>query len=137
MITMDEEIIVEATGMMIEGMKFYRDRSISDKAANKFPVTEGEKKTMVKVDNSYHSPKRICRTWRFVLFATITYTTLDGRFTGAYGHHFVFLNHFHHGEKVSLPYYLACSMDHTIKEIQKDPKGDHAHEGLMALVYNC
>ncbi|XP_059067596.1 methyl-CpG-binding domain-containing protein 10-like [Cryptomeria japonica] len=27
-------------------------------------------------------------------------------------------------------------MDHTIKEIQKDPKGDHAlHQGLMALVY--
>lgn len=42
----------------------------------------------------------------------------------------------HHGEKVSLPYYLACSMDHTIKEIQKDPQGDHAlHQGLMDLVY--
>lgn len=57
-------------------------------------------------------------TYNFSLecaFANITYITLDGRFMRAYGHHSVLLNHFHHGEKVSLPYQLACSMDHTIK----------------------
>lgn len=69
-------------------------------------------------------------------FATITYITLDGRLRRAYGYHFVLLNHFRHGEKVSLPYYLVCSMDHTIKEMQKDPQGDHAlHQGLMVLFY--
>lgn len=98
MMTVDEEIIAEAMGMMTEGMKFYRDRIISDKAVDKFLVMEGEKKKMVKVDNSYHSPKCICRPWRFILFATITYIILDGRFKRSYGHHFVFLNHFHHGE---------------------------------------
>lgn len=136
MMNVDEEVIAEATGMTTEGMKFYRDRGILDKVADKFPITDGERRKMIKIDNSYHSPKRICRPWRFVLFASIEYITLDGRFTRAYGHHFVLLNHFHHGERVSLPYYLACSMDHTIKEIQKDPKGDHAlHQGLMVLVY--
>lgn len=117
MMNVDEEVIAEATGMTIKGMKFYRDRGISDKVVDKFPVTDGERRKMIKIDNSYHSPKRICKPWRFVLFASIEYITLDGRFTRAYGHHFVLLNHFHHGERVSLPYYLACSMDHTIKEI--------------------
>ncbi|XP_059066974.1 uncharacterized protein LOC131858067 [Cryptomeria japonica] len=98
MMIVDEEIIAEAT-MITEGMKFYRDRSIFDKAADKFHVTDDERKKMVKVDSSYHSPKQICRPWRFVLFATITYITLDGRFTRAYGHHFVLLNYFRHGEK--------------------------------------
>lgn len=121
MMNVDEEVIAEATRMITEGMKFYRDHNMSDKAVNNFPVTDDERRKMVKIDNSYDAPKRICRPWRFVLFASITYITLDGRFTRAYGHHFVLLNHFRHGEKVSLPYYLACSMDHNIKEVQKDP----------------
>lgn len=136
MMNVDEEVIAKATGMITEGIKFNRDHNISDKVADKFPVMDDERRKMVKIYNSYHAPKRICRPWRFVLFSSITYITLDGRFTRAYGHHFFLLNHFRHGEKVRLPYYLACSMDHTIKEVQKDPKGDHAlHQGLMVLFY--
>lgn len=61
MMMVDEDIIAEATGMVKDGIKFYKDRSVSDKAADIFPITDGEKRKLVKVDNSYHSPKRICR----------------------------------------------------------------------------
>lgn len=113
----DEDVIAEATGMVKDGMKFYRDRSVSNKSVDRFPITDGERRKLVKADNPYYSPKRICRSWRFVLFATISYITLDERFTRAYGHHFMVLNHFCHGDKVSFSYYLACSMDHTICEM--------------------
>lgn len=113
----DEDVIAEAMCMVKEGIKFYKDRSVSNKATDRFPITDGEKRKLVKVDNPYHSPKCICKPWRFVLFATISYITLDERFTRACGHHFVLLNHFYYGDKVSLPYYLACSMDHTIREV--------------------
>lgn len=126
----DEDVIAEATGMVKDGMKFYIDRRVSDKATDRFPVTNGERRKLVKANNPYYSPKRICRPWRFVLFATISYITVDGRFTRAYGHHFVLLNHFRHGDKVSLSYYLACSMDHTIREMQKDSQKDHAFNGF-------
>lgn len=61
MMMVDEDIIVEAMGMVKDGIKFYRDRSVSGKVTYRFPIADGEKKKMVKVDNSYHSPKRIYR----------------------------------------------------------------------------
>ncbi|XP_059064705.1 uncharacterized protein LOC131856796 [Cryptomeria japonica] len=44
--TVDEDIIAEATRMITEGMKFYRDCSISDKVVDKFRITDDERKKM-------------------------------------------------------------------------------------------
>lgn len=37
------------------------------------------------------------------------YLTLDGRFSRIYGHHFVIMNHFRYGVKISFSFYLMSA----------------------------
>lgn len=48
-----EDTIVESTSMSMEGLKFYKYRSISDKTPDNLSVIEKEKMMLVKEDTSY------------------------------------------------------------------------------------
>lgn len=63
------------------------------------------------------------------------YFTSDGSFTRVYGHHFVLLNHFCHGIKVSLPFYLMSSLRANFRDHKKNPiKFPILHEELLVLI---
>ena len=71
-----------------------------------------------------------------MLQAIIYYVTLDTRFSRVFSHHFVLLNHFRHGIKVSIPFYLLSSLKDSIKGIrEKTIANPPLHEGLMLLIY--
>ena len=72
-----------------------------------------------------------------MLFVIIEYLTLDGHFRKLYGHHFMLINHFRHGIRINMPFYLRQSLGYSILALQNDLDGDHAcHEGLMVLIMN-
>lgn len=54
-----EDVIVEAIGLGVDGIKFYRDRKVSDKAVTKFDVTVKERKHLVKISKTCFSPSSI------------------------------------------------------------------------------
>lgn len=65
------------------------------------------------------------------------FITLDGRFTRVYNYHFVILNHFWYKEKISIPFYLLCTLNTGIKDAISNPNPNIAmHEGLMVILYN-
>ena len=78
-------MIVEAIGLGVDGMNFYRDRKVLDKVMIEFVETTKERNYLVKISNSYFSSNRISSPWRFVYFVLIKYVTLmvvSLRFTG-------------------------------------------------------
>ena len=101
-----EEVIAEATGLELEGLNFYREHKLSDRAVDDFVDSEIEKARLVKIGKSFVNPASISRPWRFVMFVIMEYLTLDGRFTKFYGYHFMLANHFRRNVKINFPYYL-------------------------------
>lgn len=132
-----EEIIVEAIGLELDGMKFYKERKISNKVIDEFFETEQERNRLVKIGTSYFNLTFVSRLWRFVFYVIMEYLTLDGRYTKLYGYHFVLENHFQHDIRVNFPSYLLQSLSTSTQAIQHDPTGEHVfHEGLMVLIMN-
>ena len=89
-----EEVIVEATDLELEGLNFYRERKLSDRAVDDFVDSETEKARLVKIGKSFIKMASISRPWWFVMFVIMEYLTLDERFTKCYGYHFMLANHF-------------------------------------------
>ena len=130
-----EEVIVEATGLDMDGIIFYRERKLLDKAIDDFVETDQEKSCLVKIGNSYYNSASVSQPWQFVLFAIMEYLTLDGRFTKLYGYHFMLANHFRHDVRINFRFYLLQSLSISTQAIQKDSNGEHVcHEGLMVLI---
>ena len=46
-----EEIISKATGLDMEGINFYRDRKVLDKAVDEFTESAKERKRLVKISS--------------------------------------------------------------------------------------
>lgn len=61
--------------------------------------------------------------------------TLDGRYSALYGNHFVMLNHFHHGNLISFPFYLLLWLEDGIADFRRNPRNSFLHEGLMLLIF--
>ena len=54
-----EETIMEATGLDLDGMNFYRERKVLDKAIDDFVKTKHERNCLVKIGNSYFNPTSV------------------------------------------------------------------------------
>ena len=75
-------------------------------------------KDLVKT-GAYYKPASIKKLWRFVLRAIISYITLDTRFDRIRTHHFVILNHFRYGTKISILFYLFFSTNKSIIDFKE------------------
>lgn len=63
------------------------------------------------------------------------YLTLDCHSTRVYGHHFVIMNHFRHGVKMSFLFYLMSILRANFNDHKKNPsKFPILHEGLLVLI---
>ena len=101
-----EDIIVKVMGLDMEGINFYHDRKLSDRAIDEFMDSAKERNRLVKISNSYYNLASVSRSYRFVLFVIIEYLTLDGHFTKLYGYHFMLVNHFRHSIRLNFLFYL-------------------------------
>lgn len=134
-VIINEGLIGEVTGLSIEGMKFFRDRKISDEAVMKFPKSEEEREVMVKVSNSYFEANTIKNLGREVFRVVMEYITMDERFTRVYDYQFILLNHFKYKVKVYFPHYILCSLKHYILEHHKSPRSAPIlHVDLIQLI---
>jgi hypothetical protein len=71
-----------------------------------------------------------------VLRAIISYIMLDTRNDRIHTHHFVILNHYRYGTKISTPFYLFFSANKNIMGFKKKVYANPAfHEGLLLLIY--
>ena len=61
-----EEVIVEAMGLDLEGLNFYREWKLSNRVVDDFVDSETEKARLVKIGKSFINPASISRPWRFV-----------------------------------------------------------------------
>ena len=130
-----EEIISQVTSIPIIGKKFYRDRKVSRHVVVEFTKNQEEKVMLVKRGTHYLS-SFIKPLWRFMLHAIIKYITLDTKFDHICTYHFMLLNHFSYGVKISFPLYLYLSMNDNINEFKDKNTRNHAlHEGLLLLIY--
>lgn len=90
---------------------------------------------MVKKMASYYDISIIKEFWVKFLKVIMEYFTLDGQFTRVYGHHFVLLNHFHDGGKVSLPFYLMSTLRANFRDHKNNPvKLPILPEGILVLI---
>ena len=130
-----EEVVAEVTGMPMEGHKFFRDKKLSSNAIKDFVKNTKELNKLVKKE-SFFVTETIKKLWRYVLYSIIDYITLDPRFDRVRTHHFVILNHFRHGIKISFSFYLFNSMDKAISSFKKKATVNLAlHEGLLLLIH--
>ena len=111
---MTNEVIAEATRLDMEGINFYWDRKLSDRAIDEFVDSAKERNRLVKISNSYFNLASVSWPWRFMLFVIIEYLTLDGIFTKLYSYHFMLANHFRHGIRINFPFYLRQSLGLSI-----------------------
>ncbi|XP_057832882.2 intracellular protein transport protein USO1-like [Cryptomeria japonica] len=56
-VKVNETMIAEATGLPMDGIKFYRDRKLFNAAVKKFRKDEEEKAKLVKGSHTYYSPR--------------------------------------------------------------------------------
>lgn len=113
-VIVDENLIAEITGLLMDGIKFYRDRKFFDAAVIKFLKTDEE-----------------------LLKVLMEYITIDKRFSRVFGYHFTFLNNFCHQVRVSIPFYSSSSLNESFKLHRKGPsKFFVLHEGLLLLILN-
>lgn len=112
-----KDIIAEAMVLGIEGINFYRDRKLLDRAMEEFADMAKECNKLVKIGNFYFSPGSISHPWRLFMFIFIEYLTLGSHFTKLFGYHFMLVNHFRHRARLNLPFYLKKSLDNTILAI--------------------
>ena len=130
-----EEVVAEVTGLPMEGHKFFRDKKMSANAVKDFVKNTEELNNLGKKE-TFFVTDTIKKLWRYVLYAVIEYITLDPRFDRVRTHHFVILNHFRHGVKISFPFYLFNSMNKAITSFKKKASANPAlHEGLLLLIH--
>lgn len=130
-----EDVVAEVTGIPMEGHKFFRDKKMSSNAIKDF-VKNTEELNKLGKKETFFVTDTIKKLWRYVLYAVIEYITLDPRFDRVRTHHFVILNHFRHGSKISFPYYLFNSMNKAISSFKKKATVNPAlHEGLLLLIH--
>ena len=89
----------------LEWINFFKDKKMSANTIKDFVKDEDERKKLVKAE-MYYKMESIKKLWRYVLRVIIEYISLDSRFDRIIMHHFVLLNHFRHGIKISFPFYL-------------------------------
>ena len=66
----------------------------------------------------------------------VEYILLDTHFDWVRTHHFVLLNDFCHGVKISFPFYLFSSLCKNIEGFKKKSSANPSlHEGLLLLLY--
>lgn len=129
------DIISHITQILDEGLKFYRHKKMSVNVVKDFGKNTEEKKKLVKSE-TYYEMDSIKKLWRYLLRAIIEYIYLDMIFDSVRTHHFVLLNHFHYGVKVSFPFYFYNSMHKNIYVQKKKPTFNPSlHEGLLLLIY--
>ena len=104
-------------------------------AVKDFVKDKYERKKLIKV-KIYYEMESIKKLWRYVLWVIIEYISLDSRFDRIKMHHFILLNHFRHGIKISFPFYLFTSMSKGIEGLKRKIIANPAlHEVLLLLVY--
>ena len=129
------DIIAQIIEIPNEGINFYRDKKMLANTVKDFTKDTTEKKKLVKVE-TYYEMDSIKKLWRYVLWVVIEFISLDTRFDRVRKHHFMLLNHFCHGIKISFPFYLFSSLSKNIMSYKKKPGANPAlHEGLLLLFY--
>ena len=58
-----KEVIAEAMGLELEGLNFYREQKLSDRAMDDFVDSEMEKARLVKIGKSFMNPAYISHPW--------------------------------------------------------------------------
>lgn len=133
----DESLVAEVINLSIEGIKFYKDRNLSDGTIKKFPKIVKEKENLVRVNKSNFEKKQIKPIWRELLKVIMEFFTLDDKFMKIYGYHFVMLNHFRHKVNIYFPFYFLSSLNANINEHRENPHINPViHQGLILPIYD-
>lgn len=114
------DLIAWVVEISLEESNFFRDKKMLTNVVKAFVKDKKEMKKIIKVE-TYYEMEPIKKLWRCVLRIIIEYISLDPRFDRIRMHHFVFLNHFRHGVKISFPFYIFTSMRKGIKGFKKKP----------------
>ena len=104
----------------MEEIYFYRDKKMLANVLKEFVKDEEERKKLVKA-KTYYEMELTKKLWSYVLRVVIEYISLDTRFDRVKTHHFILLNHFRHGIKISFPFYLFTSMSKGNEGFKKKP----------------
>ncbi len=99
------DLIVWVAEIPLEGSNFFRDKKMSTNVVKVFVKDEAKRNKLIKVE-TYYEVESIKKLWRYVLRIIIEYISLDPRIDRIRMHHFVMLNHFRNGIKISFPFYL-------------------------------
>ena len=109
--------------------------TISNAAFKKFPKIEEEEQKLEK-NGDFYELNQIKVIWRDVLSCLHEYFILDGRSKRVHKFHYVFLNHFHHKDRISFPFYLRYSLLHSLHQHRRKDTHPILHEGLILLIKN-
>lgn len=108
-----------------------------DATIEEFPKDHGESGALVKKEGKTHfQPNCIKKLWHFLLHVIFYYITFDGILSRVCLHHFALMNHFRHGIKTSILFYLYSSMNASINMVrEKIIINPPLHDGLIFLIY--
>lgn len=119
-VEIDEKLTAKVTSLSMDGVKLYRDTKMLDGTVKRFPKNEKKRAKLAKVDKNNYDMGKIKTIWQFVLVALMKYVTLDGRYTRAFAHHFVLLNHFRHKVETYFSFFLLALINVNIKYYRKE-----------------
>jgi len=134
-----ERVITLATIMSTQGLKLQQKTKIADLSSQQLFLGVG--KELVPYQGSFDRAK-LPEPWDAMCFILMKYFTLKGRFTRFYNYHLPLLNHFHRNAKISFPFYLLSSLEHSVLRVQAKlaknttMKPIPLHQGLILCLYN-
>jgi hypothetical protein len=128
-----EASIAEATGLPLEGEKYFKGMVIDRQLCHNFLVPEHSNLDWVKgIPRHWVKPEY----WTMLVSLQI-FLTCEGRYAITFLYHLRLLFHFEDGPKINFPYFLWMSlskMARGVKSASKKLETSLYHHGLMKLL---
>lgn len=130
----NEPFIVDITGLQIEENENYRERKAMKEALSIFFNKRSERNRVRKMADRDYKRRDLMNLWVEMEEVIMRYITLDGHFDSIFSYHFTILNHFRHDRKISFPFYLFSSLEHSLSNHAKISENPILHEELILLI---
>lgn len=98
----------------MDSKKFYRERKATEEALSVFFDKQSERDRVRKMVDRGYNRKDLMMFWADMAKVILRYTTLDDHFTIIFSYHFMILSHFRRDSRISLPFYLLSSLEHSL-----------------------
>lgn len=112
----NEEVISQTIGLLLEWNKWKRVTKVEDKANMNHFFKENEE--IILLIGGFNR-ENLQGPWNDVFYLIMNYLSLDDLYKVVYYYHFPHLDHFFYHDKISFPFFLLCDLEASFMDVRK------------------